>query len=393
VRVLAFPGIARPVLLQEDPAAIQGLAAILSGWPPAERQDVAAEAALCALRLEPGGYHLTSAHLEQPVSGLGLAAALCGVVADLAQSHYEDCPGGLALHGGACLVGGRLLALVGPAQAGKSTLVARLSAEPDVTIFGDDVLPIGPDGLARALGIAPRLRLPLPRGAGRAFRRHVAAHLGPRDDFYGYLPTPNLAPHGAAAPLGVLLVLERRARGPARLHRLEEGEGLRHLLAHNMAPMPDPGAALALAEKVLASAMALRLVYSRLDSAVALLRQAFGDGLPLGETLAPPLPLRAPAQRSPPADPAQLWRRAPGVALRRQGQGAILWQPGGARLWQMNAVARAIWLLLETPASASGLAALLAEVFPGEAPARLRKDAAALLGDLAAQRLILPLTR
>lgn len=42
------------------------------------------------------------------------------------------------------------------------------------------------NGIAIGLGIAPRLRLPLPDTVSPAFKAHVARHTGPRDNRYAY---------------------------------------------------------------------------------------------------------------------------------------------------------------------------------------------------------------
>ncbi|MFP5482167.1 MAG: hypothetical protein ACLGGW_02685, partial [Gammaproteobacteria bacterium] len=107
----------------------------------------------------------------------------------------------IALHAGAVAISNRLIAITGPRRAGKSTLIARLCAEPDLQIFCDDVLPISPLGEGVALGVAPRLRLPLPAKASQHFKQFARQHLGPHDNRYGYLCTTNLAGNGTRLPL------------------------------------------------------------------------------------------------------------------------------------------------------------------------------------------------
>ncbi|MGK7868785.1 PqqD family protein [Falsiroseomonas sp. E2-1-a20] len=385
---LDFPGLARPVLLPDDAGLTQGLDRILRGWTPrvSHAAHIPADA-LAWLVPQDGGYRLHSALLDAPLPGLSTAGALCGLVADLAQGFYEQRPGSLALHCGAFRIAGRLIALAGSAHAGKSTLVARLGAEPDLEIFGDDVLPLLPDGQAHALGIAPRLRLPLPAASSDDFRAHVARRAGPSDGRYAYVATPNLVPHGTRAALAALVVLQRRPRGAARLHRVAPAEALHHLLARNMAGTPD--AAFGAARSLAAGLTCVKLVYSGLEDAVALLRRAFGQaaaGPPpaLGPEI-PPSPTRLV-----PVPQHQTYRRATCVVLRRHGEAAFLWHAGEAGFWQLNAVAHAVWAMLEEPASATELADALAEVFADIPTDRLRRDVAALLGGLAHHGLIEP---
>ncbi|MGG5886287.1 PqqD family peptide modification chaperone [Falsiroseomonas sp. HC035] len=385
---LDFPGLARPVLVPDDAGLTQGLDRILRGWTPRVSHTAQVPAdALAWLVPQDGAYCLHSTLLDAPLPGLSTAAALCGLVADLAQCFYEQRPGSLALHCGAVRIAGRLVALAGSAHAGKSTLVARLGAEADLEIFGDDVLPLLPDGQAYALGIAPRLRLPLPAASTDDFRAHVARRAGPSDGRYAYVATPNLAPHGTRGALAALVVLQRRPRAAARLHRVAPAEALHHLLARNMAGTPDAAFG---AAQVLASGLAcVKLVYSGLDDAAALLRQAFGrpatgPPLALGPEI-PPIPARRP-----PVPPHQTFRRAARVVLRRHGEAAFLWHAGEAGFWHLNAVAHAVWAMLEEPCSAAELAEALAEVFTDIPAVRLRQDVAALLGGLALHGLIEP---
>ncbi len=270
---LLFPGASAPILLTRAPEIAGGLAQALKGWRPrlrpARPEDFAAP--LAAARPDAGGYEIASRALERPLTGLPLASAVSALVADLAQDFYESRPGFLGLHCGAFLAPQGLALLLGPQKAGKSTLIARLSAEPGLRIFCDDVLPLTPQGEGLALGAAPRLRLPLPAGAGSALRAHLARHGGFRDDRYAHLTAPGLAPFGARAPLAALVVLERRRGVRPALSLMPSEEAAAHLQAQSMGqPQPETAARMA----KLAGSL-LRLTYADLEPAAALLRRRF----------------------------------------------------------------------------------------------------------------------
>jgi len=377
---LDFAGVAHPVILPGDAPLLDGLARVTRGWAVAAspvQGPQGGEAAFTCLVPEAAGYRLHSTYLDAPLSGLPVASALCGILADLAQSWFSQREGSLALHCAAARIGGRLVAFAGSARAGKSTLAARLTAESDMQVFCDDVLPIGADGTALALGTAPRLRLPLPKGVSQGFRAHVQRHLGPRDGRYGYVVTDTIAPHGTRAPLAVLVILDRRASGPARLHAMEPGEAASHLLRQNMTDLSGPAAALDTVERVARGLICARLVYSDLEDAVQLLRAAFaGAGVP---DLAPPLPAAAPEPAAALADPGAIWHRAPEATIRRVSGAAFVWRLGEGSMWHLNPVAEAVWALLEIPGSAGDLAEVLAEAFPEEPRARLLDDLRRLL--------------
>lgn len=376
---LDFAGIAHPVILPDDAALISALARVTRGWPvvrSAFDRPLEPGSACTWLAFDRGGYRLHSTHLDTALTGLPLASAVCGVLADLAQSWSDRDGGSLALHCAAAVIGGRLVAFAGSARAGKSTLAARLTAEPDIQVFCDDMLPIAPDGTGRALGMAPRLRLPLPDRASPGFRAHVAAHLGPSDGRYGYVVTDNVAPHGTSAPLAALVVLDRRDGVPARLHALAPGEAARHLLRQNMTDLTGPDAALDLVARVAKGLICARLVYSDLEDAVAQLGRAFAGG---GLELAPPV-ADDPAPPAALADPETVWQRAANTTIRRSAGAAFVWRLGEDSMWHLNPVAEAIWRLLDIPGSANDLADALAETFADVARARLLDDTRSLLG-------------
>ncbi|WP_093033589.1 PqqD family protein [Roseovarius azorensis] len=325
-----------------------------------------------------------------PLTGMGLAGATCGAVADLCQSYCDNRPGILGLHCGAVRIGTHLVAFTGPYRAGKTTLVTRLGADPDVTLFCDDVLPVLPDGQAVALGIQPRLRLPLPGGMSPAFRRHVARNLTIRDRRYGYVRTLHQAPHGTRAPLTALIVLSRQDDGPARLHHMQPGDAAAHLIRQNLA---DPGETETHYDRLAAMVerlFCLTLVYSDLEDAVALIRRTFDSarlpapGIEIGPPL-PPAPLESPA---PAADLRQTFHRAQDVTDRVIGGDTFLWQMAGRNFFRLNPVAGAAWTLLECSTTGARIAATLTEVFPDTPPERISGDLADLLGHMMSRDLI-----
>lgn len=390
-RDLVFPGLARCIRLHGGGDVEDALAQVLRGWAPVPAAGVSRRRVLATVRPDGRGHAVTSAWADGVQRGLTAVSAACALVADLSQEFFETRPGWLALHCGAFRLRDRLVVLTGPARAGKSTLVARLAAEPDIEVFCDDVLPVGPDGLALALGVAPRLRLPLPQDAGAAFRACVAAHMGPQDGRYGYLCAPNVVAHGTTARPSAFVVLDRRDAGAARLHRMAPDEALHHLLQRNMADLARADAAFAAAHDLTAGMTCVKLVYADLEDAVRLLRRAFGGATALDTAVdvGPPLAWRNVDHQTARAVGRHLvWEWAPGVVLRRHGESAFLWRPEDAVIWHLNAVGAAVWALLEQPGSATDIAADLAELFPGVAQDTLLRDSARLLGALRRKGLI-----
>lgn len=381
---LHLAGLSRPVRL--PPELVPMLAACLSGWP--SQTGTPTPAPLARISRLGGRYRFAPAPPAEPMTGLTEVGAICALIAELAQARSEAPDMALGLHCAALEIGGHLAVLAGPARAGKTTLAVRLALEPGVRLYCDDVLPVRPDGQGMALGFAPRLRLPLPAQAGAALTRLVDARPGPADHRYAYVPLPDQAPHGALAPLGALILLDRRP-GPAELGRLPDSTGLRLALAQSITRADSPGAALDLALRAVRGLPALRLGYSDLDQAAALLARLLPD--PAGLAALPRVDASPPPTlQAPPASADIPLQRSPGTARRRLHGATYLWQPDEAELWHLNPVADAIWTLLDIPGTPADIAATLAEVFPAEPPSRIAQDTAALLGALLAAGLVQP---
>jgi hypothetical protein len=390
-QVLQFAGTQVQIALKDAAPVAKALQEAVKGWPARDLAVLDPRLPASSVLGDGGAYAARSIYLDETIRGLGVAGAACSVIADLAEDFFVSRPGSLALHCAAFRYQDRLIAMTGPSRAGKSTLASRLTMEEDMALFCDDVLPLLPDdNAAVGLGIAPRLRLPLPPAASADFKAHVARHKGPSDDRYAYLCAPNVAQHGTTAPLAVLLILDRRAKAPARLHQVAEDEALHYLLSQNMADLDTAEAAFDRLSALLRQITCLRLVYADLEQAVALIRHAFGTAdVVAGDVAIGPV-LAAGGADLPDAglSPDLIWSRLPDVTLQSSGAGAFLWRPGMQTIWQMNQLARAIWALLEIPGSAADIAEVLADLYPDQDPSSLTADVNALLAALARAGLI-----
>lgn len=397
MQILRFQGVPDPIALQGAPLVHRVLDQIITGWPyqtvtePCPFENHAAY--LAHVFETPQGLRAASHYLDEPLDGLSPTSAACAVVADLAQAFVDADPNLRALHCGAVKINGRLVVLTGPHRAGKSTLIARLTAEPGFKVFCDDVLPITATGQGVSLGIAPRLRLPLPDSAQPAFTAHVDRWITAQDSRYAYLTPPSLAVHGETAPLGAIIVLDRRDSGPAQFTALAPDTVLRTVLARSLADSPSAQTAFEQMHDLISGRLSLRLVYSDLEQAVDLLRRAFSgsDAFDPTVTVAPveeASDTTEPDQMAPPVAPDDALQRSTQVAVRRVGQSHFLWMVDDPMLWELNLLGSAIWALLDIPGSARDIAEALTEIFPDEPPERVMRDVRLLLGQLQANGLI-----
>jgi len=400
--LIAFDGVARPIALEGCAHLQASLATVLRGW---RFEPVAAGAdPIITIRKIGETYSLESPSLGPPCADLSDVGAVCAFIADLVQIYIAEQPSLLCLHCGAAAFGGGLAIFPNQYRAGKSTLLARLAAA-GVPVFADDVLPIAgasDDGIA--LGVAPRLRLPLPRGASPSFRRFVHAHAGPSDSRYLYLDLPpeSLAPHGRRLPIAACILLDRRPSGGAALEPAAKSAGLQRAILQNFARAVPATEIAGRLRKLVDRVPCFTLRYAALDEAVALLQEAFKDRpTPTAGGSAAPSRRRTP----PTAGASSLDRpsgrrrlcpvtrryvRDPAILLHRVDGDGFLVDPRSDSIYHLNAVAAALWRLLGESTTVAEAADILQQAFPEVDARQIRRDVRALLTDLLANGLIVP---
>ena len=395
---LLFDGIRRPVDFLDCESLAEPLAEILSGWRFRPSSGLRERPAI-TLRREADGYRLQSDWLEGSLFDSAPVSTVCSFIVDLVKAYIADAQL-LCLHCGAVEFAGRLVVFPSWYRAGKSTLCVRLAAA-GWRLYADDVLAIAPsDAAGMALGIAPRLRRPLPRQVGADFRAFVSDHEGPKDNRYVYLrlPSDRLAPLGTKAPIGGIVLLERKQFGRAELIATSRAEALKRLLGQNFG---FPGGAELVFERLASMAQRLpcfTLSYADLDEAAAALENAFArpDALPDEVAGAPATdePHHAgsgfegalPARRC--RAPRGRCRRVPSVVARSAAGDRFLVDPRTDRIFHLNPVAAGVWDILAEPTVADEAARLLAEAFPEADRDAIRRDVQKLFASLLANGLI-----
>lgn len=396
MRIL-FDGIGRPVDLSGCDDLAQPLANILCGWRIQEAPRTRRRPAI-TLRRQAGEYHLTSQWLEGSIIDHAPVSALCSLVVDLVRAYIEEARL-LCIHCGAVEIAGRLIVFPSWYRAGKSLLCSRLAAAGH-RLFADDVLAVSPtDGAGIALGVAPRLRRPLPPNCSEEFRAYIAAHEGPKDRRYLYLglPADRLAALGTVAPIGGIVLLERRQYGSARLNVIPRAEALKRLIGQNFG---FPGGAEFIFDRLSTLTRQLPcfgLSYSSVDEAALILQSTFegrdGPRTPLDVTPpakaavsladfegALPPPRRCRPGRGP-------YVRSPEVVTRASHGARFLVDRRTNRIFHLNALAAAVWDLLVEPTTAAEASGLIAEAF-GSDHRRARCDIDQLFSALIGNGLI-----
>jgi hypothetical protein len=190
----------------------------------------------------------------------------------------------LQVHAAALALPRGLLVLHGATMAGKSSLAVH-GAVLGVPLAADDrlVLSVSPDGLveATALGVAPRLRKPLPPDAGADFVAFVGQRVQRDFDNVQRLrlarPLEQLAA-GTRLPVLGLVTLERRPRGAIEFAPQGQGAALKALFDVAAAPHLDPETTTRRLAKIIRRVPGYRLAFANSRDTARLLVERFGGG-------------------------------------------------------------------------------------------------------------------
>jgi hypothetical protein len=227
-----------------------------------------------------GGFRLSHGSIEGGFmdcpSAEEAANQLAGV---LIAVRVRATPGGVAVHAASCETPAGVVLLPGASMSGKSTLALQLTLLGG-RLFGDDrVLLDAPKGMVTALGLTPRLRLPVPADAGAALAGLASEH-GNAEGGIAYLDLvpAQAAPFGHSARIAAFVAPERAAAGPARLEKANASSIVRALLDGAVTGEAASAGTLAAVASLAARTPCWRLRWSNSVEAGALLWRQFGGG-------------------------------------------------------------------------------------------------------------------
>ncbi len=387
---LAIEGLSRPIALIDCRDLIDDFPIIFPGWRITEVSE-SAQSPILTLRREATTHILEAAWLDKPLRRKDKVDAICGLVAELIRAYVNDDTNFLCLHGAAAVFAGKLVIFPSKYRAGKSILSACLAAA-NVKLFCDDALPISlAKGHGIALGLAPRLRLPLPDNLSVESRRFIDTNTALKGRQYLYLDLKGgaLAAHGSFAPAGAFVLLEREEGVAAVLEAISEGEVLRQVVWQNFAREAEAPRILERLSQMVASAQRYRLRYDRAEDAVALLTEIFTDWPEMGEDNS-----RA-SLLSDHSDP-ELIGIPPGCYLRQADISVVtvdgesfLADVQGAAIHHLNPIGSAIWTLLAEPMTFDEMVKLLLVAFPEASGDQVESDVATLIKTLMSRQLLI----
>lgn len=385
-------GLSRVIDLVDAEEVAHCLSKILGRWPRVPAGEVAEAGDRIKIERVAKGYRLASPWLEAPVTHRHPVDIACALVVELARDYVAEHPETLCLHGASALFGAGLVVFPNRYRAGKSVLSACLAAH-GRRLFGDDILPIVAErNEAMALGVAPRLRLPLPETLDERTVRFIEKRRGCESARYSYLDLSEqeLAPFGTLAPIRGFVLLDRQPEGAAELLPVSVGDVLRAVVWQNFARYVAPDEILGRLHALVAEARCYRLRYARAEDALPLLDGAFAaaaEERPAADGTPSPSYHPRPVSASPRSGSGR-FRRTPAVAETRVDGDIFLTNPETGTIHHLNSVGAALWCLLEEAADLEEVVACLCLAFPDVGEPQIRADAETLIDGLTRSGLI-----
>ncbi len=378
-----------------DPSAIEVatiLASVLVGWPC--RFDDGDDA-YPALRL---GSDADTFVVERPATGFASRHAdpldaACTAIVEIVDDFVAAASDLACLHAAAADFAGRAVLFPATHRAGKSTLMARLSAE-GRRVFSDDLLPVDLTRReALSTGCLPRIRLPLPRGCGTLLRRAIEDRSVRRSRRYAYLgASPGCeVHHGERAGIGAIVLLERRTdQKEARLVRASLGEAMFRTLSQTTRHASDAGTLLQRMHAALADLPCWRLDYSTVDQAADILSHHFkgGEGFAQSVSASRRNCPRSAADTPVFAGETVCFQRRAAVTMRMEGGAAFLVDAARGEILSLSPLGAGLWELLERPMPLEALVGVVAGAFPEIGRKLVHGDVARLLHQLEERKLV-----
>ena len=268
----------RPIAFIGCESLYPALHSVLRDWQLQPIHPNAALKPVITMKKSENGFERTSNWANEPRIFSDPVDAVCDLIVDLIHALVEDNTRMLCLHCAAVDFGGGLVVFPATYRSGKSLLSVKLASQ-GARLFSDDVLPVTDlRGSGMALGILPRLRLPLP-GQGNGLSAFVNRRIGPQNGRYRYinLNHDEQAPFGTELPVRAIVLLDRRPDNKPALRKVDRSDVVKQMILRNFARQ-NP--ALEIVDRIYAitlKADCYGLRYNSLEQAVKLLKEVMGS--------------------------------------------------------------------------------------------------------------------
>lgn len=275
---LRFQGITEPVVLNGAEDLLPAIGSVFPGWPWWRLSRRSPKPAVITVTKEGNKFRRHSRWVEEPDLDDDPADAMCDFVSDVLDAYIEEHPGTLGIHASAVRLGQGLIVFPSTHRSGKSLLTTHLVSQGAV-LFSDDVLllpRLGTQGMAT--GIAPRLRLPVPKESGSTLPELLARSGMCANHRYGWvcLRPGEVASLGDRAAISAIVFLDvNDASEEPQLETVPRSEGLARMVQRGFSLDAKAGDVLECLSNVVGQAECFRLTYGAAGKAAGFLCNKF----------------------------------------------------------------------------------------------------------------------
>ena len=394
--LIKFESIPRPIQLAQGLKVLPHLMRVFANWPYREIPRAGGRGVLLNVLHEDGRYILEAPWLTNRLHFGDPAELAQGLATHVARGWFMEHPRLLWLEATAVAFGNQIVAFVGGPRSGKSLLAASLAVGGN-RVFAGSILPVSP-GAQRgmSLGMAPRIKLPLPAELQEPLRGKVESQIDSVSDGVCYLrpDDSNIAPFGETARVRAFVILDRSALSAATLSPGFRGKLLKRLLLNSFGEGMAADELLKNIERILGDAPCFRLVWSDPQQAANALRARFAvwrtPTTEIEDQAKNPLENKPRRRSTGPRVPAgRQFRHRDGLTERPVDADLFLVNPGGRTIYHLNGLGAGLWRLLDGTHGLDDAVTVLKEAYPDINSETVESDVNTLVGDLADRGLLI----
>ncbi|MBT6801355.1 MAG: hypothetical protein HOA41_06740, partial [Rhodospirillales bacterium] len=217
---------------------------LLNGWTLSALKASDAKPSAITVSRKGDTFHLESNRIKGNETYHGRIYIACGFLVELMVAYGYSDDRLISLHAGGVVMDDKLVLFPASGKTGKSLLTAQCAFR-GAAVFSDDIIPVNvKTGNACALGVAPRMRLPIPDSISAESAAWIKKASGLTSKHYAYLdlatdaPESLLAPVGEERPLGAIIRLFREEGTSPKISEASRPEIMRLMIRQHFGAAP-----------------------------------------------------------------------------------------------------------------------------------------------------------
>jgi len=345
---------------------------------------------LISIQYEDGEYRFSASWLKEVKSYIDKVDVLCELIAQflVAKSFYDG--NALYLHAAAVAINQKLIVFPSQYRAGKSLLTVCLAAN-GYQYFCDDVLPLTIEECkGRSLGVAPRLRLPIPDNIDSNSKDFIESRMELRGKRYAYLTLNrmNKASKDDLLEIGAFVLLSRQKGIQAQIEEIPATTIFQQLIKQNFAREIKGSLILTTLSQVISQAKCVKISYDKVDDAIKLISEHFANWPSCLEVDPHKLHASNPLSNTIDDIDKDCFLQNEGVQKVSIEGESFLSSPDGTAIYHLNQIGSGIWELLGEPTTENGLRSILSAAFPDVDDSIITKDVSTILSSFRLNNLV-----